>query len=61
MLSRKEINGYFINPRGHSPNGANLLFGDGHSQFVPTRNVRPDPKAYLGALDWSSPGWRDLE
>lgn len=61
LTSPKEINGYYINPRGHGPQGANLLFGDGHSGFVLTRKVRPDPQAYLGALDWSSPGWRDLE
>jgi prepilin-type N-terminal cleavage/methylation domain-containing protein len=55
------INGKFINPRGHGSDGWNLLFGDGHSGFVRVRNIRPDPEAYLGALDWSSPAWRDVE
>jgi prepilin-type N-terminal cleavage/methylation domain-containing protein len=61
MAGKKDINGSFINPRAHSPDAQNLLFGDGHSGFVPWRKVRPDPEAYLGALDWSSPGWRDVE
>ncbi|MBN9688765.1 MAG: type II secretion system protein [Verrucomicrobia bacterium] len=50
------INGKFINPRGHGATGWNLLFGDGHSGLVRVRDIRPDPQAYLGALDWSSPG-----
>jgi prepilin-type N-terminal cleavage/methylation domain-containing protein len=58
------INGKFLNPRGHGTKGWNLLFGDGHGGLVPVRNIRPDPEAYLGTLDWSSPDspdWRDVE
>lgn len=58
---RKDINGPFVNPQTLSPVGQNLLFGDGHSGFVLQKKVRLDPEAYLGSLDWSSPGWRDVE
>lgn len=57
----KDISGQFINPRAHGPTGQNLLFGDGHSGFVFQRRIRSDPQAYLGAPDWSSPGWRDVD
>lgn len=39
----------------------NDLFGDGHAALIPVRQIRTDPNAYLGAADWSSPGWRDVE
>ena len=58
---KKDINGIFINPEAHSPVGLNLLFGDGHCGFVFTRKIRAEPRAYQGAWDWSSPGWRDVE
>ena len=61
MASKKDINGIFINPKAHSPDGQNLFFGDGHSAFVPWRKVHPDPAAYMGALDWSAPDWRDVD
>ena len=61
MAGAKDINGDFINPQAHSPIGWNLLFGDGHGGFVPWLRIRTDPQAYLGASDWSSPGWRDVE
>ncbi len=58
---KKDINGISINPVAHSPVGVNLLFGDGHCGFVLTRKIRAEPQAYQSALDWSSPGWRDVE
>ena len=61
ITGKQDIHGIFIDPQAHGKIGQNLLFGDGHCAFVPWRKVRSDPQAYLGALDWSSPGWRDVE
>jgi len=62
MAGKQDIvNGKFLNPRGHGSKAWSLLLGDGHAKFVPVGDIRPDPQAYLGALDWSSPEWRDVE
>jgi prepilin-type N-terminal cleavage/methylation domain-containing protein len=61
MASKQDVNGLFINPQSHGVNKWNELFGDGHAALINVRQIRHDPNAYQGALDWSSPGWRDVE
>jgi prepilin-type N-terminal cleavage/methylation domain-containing protein/prepilin-type processing-associated H-X9-DG protein len=61
IAGKTDVQDIFINPQAHSPFGMNMLFGDGHSGFVPWRRLRTDPNAYVHAADWSSPGWRDVE
>lgn len=61
MAGKQDVNGLFINPQSHGVNKWNELFGDGHASLINVRQIRPEPGAYKGALDWSSPGWRDVE
>jgi prepilin-type processing-associated H-X9-DG protein len=67
ITSRKDIVGGFCFPTGHAPRiriALNLLFADGHSDFVSVneRRMQFDPetdKAGLG-WNWSSPNWQDV-
>lgn len=61
MAGKQDVNGLFINPQSHGAKKWNELFGDGHAGLINVRQIRPDPNAYQGAADWSSPGWRDVE